>query len=162
MRNLQIITPEKIFGGVFLTVIISGESSAAEYFGDDGFAAGDVIAAHEIRLLQAPESVLIVGKGEVLPKEISVFAAIVDADGGFSAEELNGTSVISCGMSGRNTVSMTSCTNEYVSLSLNRSIMTLAGICEPFEQPVRRLPDTSDYDCMAAFAAAILLGIAGR
>ncbi len=162
MRNLQIITPEAIFGGVILSVIISGESGAAEYFGGDGFAAVEVIAACGIGLLMASGSVLIIGKGGMLPEDISVFAAIIDADSGISAEGLKGTAVISCGMSGRNTVSMTSRTNEYMTLSLNRSIMTLAGICEPFEYPVRLQPDTSDYDCMAAFAAAILLGIAGR
>lgn len=145
-----------------MSVIISGSSGAAEYFGENGFAVGEIIAAHELSILRATGSVLIVGKNAVLPSDILVFAAVVDADSGFERECLRGTAVISCGMSGRNTVSMTSCTNESITLSLNRSVMTLAGVCEPFELPVRRLDSTTDNDCMMAFAAAVLLGVAGR
>lgn len=145
-----------------MSVIISGESSAAAYLGAGELCCGEFAVADRLRALRAPESVLIVGEGAIFPHELSVFAAVVDADGGFDADGLNGIAVISCGMSGRNTVSMTSCSGDTMILSLNRSVMTLKGLCEPFEQPVRRLPDTSDYDCMAAFAAAVLLGVTGN
>ena len=145
-----------------MSVIISGNSGAAEYFGNNVFEVGEVIAVHGTSLLRASGSVLIIGKNAELPSHISVFAAVVDADSDFDCECLRGTAVISCGMSGRNTVSITSCTNESITLSLNRSIMTLAGICEPFELPIRRLRGTTNHDCMAAFAAAVLQGTAGH
>ncbi len=38
------------------------------------------------------------------------------------------------------------------------ALSILRGVCEPFELPVLLLPDTTDFDCMAAFAAAVVLG----
>lgn len=143
-----------------MAVIISGSCGASAYFLEGIFRCDEVISVRGTELVKAPDSVLIAGKGALLSGGLQVFAAIVDADSGFDAAALQGTAVIACGMSGRNTVSMTSRTPERVTLSLNRSVMTLRGLCEPFELPLPMLPDTSDYDCMAAFAAAVVLGIA--
>ena len=141
-----------------MSVIILGKSGAAQYLVGERCDI-ELVAADGLKALNAPDSVLIVGDGALLPHGLSVFAAVVDADSGFDADALKGTAVISCGMSGRNTVSMTSRSGDAMTLSLNRSVMTLKGLCEPFEQPICRLTGTSDYDCMAAFAAAMLLGL---
>ncbi len=141
-----------------MAVIISGRCGASAYFLEGIFRCDEVISAADTELIHAPTSVLIAGEDAQLPCSFSVFAAVVDADSGFDAEMLRGTAVLTCGVSGRNTVSMTSRTPERVTLSLNRSVTTLRGVCEPFELPVQRLPDTTDFDCMAAFAAAVVLG----
>lgn len=65
--------------------------------------------------------------------------------------------LISCGVSPKNTVSITSRTPEKLTLSLNRTIRTESGFCEPLEQPVDVLEGVSEYDIMAAFAARLFV-----
>ncbi|MCH5293988.1 MAG: hypothetical protein J1E07_09675, partial [Treponema sp.] len=62
-----------------------------------------------------------------------------------------------CGVSSKNTVSVTSRTTDKITLSLNRSVQTADGVCEPLEQPIPDNGNVSEYDLMAAFAAKILL-----
>lgn len=139
-------------------VVIAGVSNAAAYFREGIFRCDELICARGFQLLSAPRSVLIAGEGAVLPERPDVFAVTVDADRGFDAVAVRGSAVLTCGMSGRNTVSMTSRTTDIITLSLNRSIVTLRGVCDPFELPIRYLQGTSEYDCMAAFAAAVMSG----
>ena len=73
------------------------------------------------------------------------------------ADRVSGVQLITCGRGAKNTVSVTSDNGEVLTLSLNRAVETLRGICEPMELPVERR-GRSDYICMAEFAAMILLG----
>ena len=66
--------------------------------------------------------------------------------------------MITCGISGRNTVSVTSKTSDSITLSLNRAIHTLGGLCEPMELPIPLYEGYSDFDHMAAFAATVIFG----
>ncbi len=141
-----------------MSVIIVGSSKAGRYFSEGVFRCPSLVEATQLKSLHEPHSVLIVGANAALPPKCELFAAAVDADGGFDAAPLKGIAVLSCGMGGRNTISLSSRTPEIVTLSLNRSVTTLGGVCEPFELPVRLIDGTSDYDVMSAFAAAVALG----
>ena len=142
-----------------MSVIILGNCNAAAYFSEGIFPCEDVISAGQLTALDSPNSVLIIGENAPLPEKLNVFAAAADADAGFNVSALKGIAVLTYGISGRNTISLTSRTPERVTLSLNRSIMTLRGICEPFELPLPLLANTTAHDCMAAFAAAVALGL---
>lgn len=117
-----------------------------------------VIAAESYSAVRAENSVLVLGSGASLPEKLSVFAVVADADEGFDASALRGVAVITCGMGSRNTVSVTSKTSERITISLNRGIHTLKGLCEPLELPLPLSEDTSDFGYMAAFAALLLCG----
>ena len=116
-----------------------------------------IMSAERITQLYAEDSVLVLGSGAKIPERLSVFAVIADTDEGFEAGSLKGSAVIGCGMGSKNTVSVTSKTTERITLSLNRSIRTINGSCDPMEQPVRLREGISDYEYMAAFAALLLL-----
>ena len=90
----------------------------------------------------------------------AALGVIVDGDEP-AADHPRSVQLISCGVSAKNTVSVTSRTPEVLTLSLNRSMRGKKGVCEPFELPIRlaetNVPDVSEYDRMAAFAAETLL-----
>ena len=104
--------------------------------------------------INAPEAAVIVGKNA----KISVSSALgVIVSEEFSGTVPRGIQLITCGISPKNTVSVTSRTDEKITLSLNRSIRTEHGIIEPLEQPVNNERGLSEYDIMSAFAARLLL-----
>ena len=142
-------------------VTVVGQSDILPLFDENVLPHCGIICAPALTQLEAKEAVLVIGEGAVLPEKLSVLAAVVDNDSGFNASLLNGTAVVTCGLGSRNTVSITSKTAEYVTLSLNRSIQTLKGICEPMELPLPVREDVDDYAYMAAFAASVLLGNIG-
>ncbi len=117
-----------------------------------------VIAAGSYSAVHAEHSVLVLGSGARLPEKLSVFAVVADADEGFDISCLKGVAVITCGMGSRNTVSVTSKTTERITISLNRGIHTMNGLCEPLELPLPLAEGTSDFGYMAAFAALLLCG----
>ncbi len=84
----------------------------------------------------------------------SALAVIVDE--GVSGELSRGVQLITCGVSPKNTVSITSRTDEKITLSLNRSIKTQRGVVEPLEKPVLK-ENFSEFDLMAAFCAKLLI-----
>lgn len=143
------------------TIIAVGKVNILPLIGSELVPQCSVICAREITALKAEQAVLVVGKDSSLPYELSAFAAIVDCDNSFDPRRLKGVPVITCGMGSRNTVSVTSKTTERITLSLNRSIHTLRGICEPLELPLPLYRELEDYDYMAAFAASLLLGNIG-
>ena len=99
------------------------------------------VFAERVQSVDCPECVVVLGYGAELP-----------------VERLGGVQLITCGRCGKNTVSLTSDSGETVTAALNRAVTTLYGVCEPLEYPMDRLPGTSEFGCMAAFAAAVLLG----
>lgn len=87
----------------------------------------------------------------------SALGVIVDGES-FNGRIPHGIQLITCGISPKNTVSVTSRTDDKITLSLNRAIRTAEGICEPLEQPVElNEPNPNEYNIMAAFAAKLLL-----
>lgn len=66
-----------------------------------------------------------------------------------------GVQLVTCGFSHKNAVSVTSRTEEQLTLSLNRSLRAKSGVVEPLELPVFACGD--EYELMAAFAARLLL-----
>ena len=121
-----------------------------------------VIKAEKKACIDCGEAAVIVGRdGDVSVR--CALGVIVDGER-FSGNLPRGVQLITCGISPKNTVSVTSRTDDKITLSLNRTIRTQkGGICEPLEQPVdlkNPAGSTEDeYDIMAAFAAKLLLGI---
>lgn len=136
------------------TVIIAGESRADELL--EGFS---IVKAREFDVIDSSDAAVIMGVGA--RAEIrSAMSVVVDGDG--RVERLPGhVQLISCGVSGKNTVSVTSRTGEKVTISLNRTVKTKNGECEPLEMPVEAVEGISEFDMMAAFAVKVLLEVRG-
>ena len=112
----------------------------------------ETAAAH----VEARSAVVVLGRSGRL-RVNSALGVIVNSDE--PPEDIpEGVQLITVGHGAKNTVSITSCTPERHTLSLNRAVQTLAGICEPFELPFTAAEELTENGCMAAFAAGILLG----
>lgn len=118
------------------------------------------VTAERVRLVDCPECVVTLGAGAELPEVRRAAGVLINGDccGELPVERLNGVQLITCGRGGKNTVCLTSDSGDRVTAALNRAVMSVNGVCEPLEYPMERLPGTSEYGCMAAFAAAVLLG----
>lgn len=136
-------------------VMISGECAADRLFGTVFPKAGTVFVG-DGAVIRAPESVVILGRNGTARVE-SALGVVVSGDG--TLPELPADiQLITCGSGAKNTVSFSSSTEAWITLSLNRSMRTAAGICDPLELPVPKTGGFDEYDHMAAFAAALLLG----
>lgn len=92
-----------------------------------------------------------------LPEIRRAAAVVVDGDcPGELPPGVCGIQLITCGRGCRNTVSISSDCGDRLTLALNRPIRTLTGVCEPMELTVERHGRT-DFECMAGFAAAIII-----
>ncbi|MDE7192926.1 MAG: hypothetical protein K2O14_03045 [Oscillospiraceae bacterium] len=69
----------------------------------------------------------------------------------------DGVQLISVGIGAKNTVSISSRAADSITLSLNRTIRTENGVCEPLELPVPAAENADVYDYMSAFAASLLV-----
>lgn len=132
------------------TVVIAGECESARFL--SGFSIINIAGSGKVN---ASGAAVIIGKGANIGIE-NALAVIVDADS-FSQKLSPGIPIITCGMSPKNTISVTSRTPERLTLSLNRAVNTVSGVCEPLEYPVRIPKNAREYDIMAAFAAKLLL-----
>lgn len=133
-------------------VCIVGESGCDKQLSDIPLVKTDGSAD-----IDCETAAVIVGKGAV-PNVRSALGVIVDSES-FTERLPRGIQLITCGISPKNTVSVTSRTDDKLTLSLNRTIRTADGICEPLELPVALTGSCSDeYDIMAAFAARLLIG----
>ncbi len=131
------------------TVIIVGESRADRLLEKFG-----MLKAQEAEIIDCADAVVILGRGA----KVKIRAALgVIIDGDDPPELPRAVQLISCGVSPKNTVSITSRTPEILTFSLNRSVRGKNGVCEPFELPAPAASDFSEYDQMAAFAARLLL-----
>lgn len=117
------------------------------------------ICAPQVSRVDCAECAVIVCEGAETPLVSSAAGVMINGDGAADilADRVSGVQLITCGRGAKNTVSVTSDNGEVLTLSLNRAVETLRGICEPMELPVERR-GRSDYICMAEFAAMILLG----
>ena len=131
-------------------VIIVGESRADALLGEFS-----TVKAYDYAKISCSDAVVIMGKNARVDI-ISALGIIVDGDEP-AADIPRFVQVIACGVSAKNTVSVTSRTPEKITLSLNRSVQTADGVCEPLELPTDDIKSVSEYDLMAAFAAKILL-----
>lgn len=131
-------------------LLIVGESRADEFLEEL-----PAVRAERSAKVNCGFAAVIAGKNAGL--EIgSALGVIVDET--FAGKIPRGIQLITCGISPKNTVSITSRTAEKLTLSLNRSIRTLSGkLCEPLELPVGVPENADEYDVMAAFAAKMLL-----
>lgn len=118
------------------------------------------VTAERVRRVDCPECVVVLGSGGELPEVSRAAGVLINGDccGELPVERLGGVQLITCGRCGKNTVSLTSDSGSTVTAALNRAVLTLNGICEPLEYPMKRPGGASDFGCMAAFAAAVLLG----
>lgn len=132
------------------SLVLIGESRAEKLL--SGYP---IVKARDYATVDSENAVVILGKNARC-KINSALSVIVDGDEPFDSLPRD-VQLISCGVSPKNTVSITSRTPEKLTLSLNRSIRTASGICEPLELPVKALESVSEYDIMAAFAANLLL-----
>ncbi len=140
------------------TVIAVGKVNISGLLSGELFPACEVVSTESIRAVQARNSVVVLGEGAVISERIDALAVVIDADAEMIPESLCGNAVITCGIGSRNTVSVTSKTADMITLSLNRAVHTLKGLCEPMELPVPLHEEHSDFDYMAAFAASVLSG----
>ena len=131
-------------------VVIVGESRAEEFLNEFS-----IIKTNDHAKVKCENAVVIIGKNG-RADVISALGVIVDGDEP-AADLPRFVQVIACGVSAKNTVSVTSRTSDKITLSLNRSVQTADGVCEPLELPVDDNGNISEYDLMAAFAAKILL-----
>ena len=131
------------------TVVIIGESRADELLKNHSIIKTDSIAE-----INCENAAVILGKNARADIRTAL-GVIVNNDE--TSDYPPCVQIIACGVSPKNTVSVTSRNSEKITLSLNRSVRTANGICEPLELPVSTL-NYSEYDLMSAFAAEILLG----
>ncbi|MCM1164758.1 MAG: hypothetical protein NC401_01965, partial [Ruminococcus sp.] len=115
-----------------------------------------VVKAGEFAEVNCENAAVIAGRGAALEIKAAL-GVIVDGES-FRQRIPRGIQLITCGISPKNTVSITSRTVGRLTLSLNRGIRTAAGVCEPLEQPVDVPEDADEFDVMAAFAAGLLTG----
>lgn len=131
--------------------VITGDSGADKFLGNI-----PVIKASGHTDVDCEFAAVIAGK-DAEPEVKAALAVIVDGDT-FRGKIPRGIQLITCGIGSKNTVSITSRTTGKLTLSLNRSIRTISGICEPLEQPVDADDGTNEFDIMAAFTVKVLLG----
>lgn len=131
-------------------VVIAGKFSLG------GLPEGvSLIRADGCSLVDCADAAVILGAGA--RAEIRSALGVI-ADGDEPADDLpRFVQLITCGVSPKNTVSITSRTPEKITLSLNRSIRTQRGVIEPLELPVPANDSLSEYELMASFAAELLL-----
>lgn len=131
-------------------IVVAGDFNADCISGDIS-----LVKAENRVLINCPEAVVILGEGA--RAEIRAALGVI-VNGDEPSENLpRGVQLITCGVSPKNTVSITSRTPEKITLSLNRSIRAQNGAVEPLEQPEPLDGRLSEYEQMAAFAAELLL-----
>lgn len=124
-------------------------------FDKDRLSGFSVVKADGSAEIDCENAAVIVGHNASVNVK-NALGVIVDGEN-FTGQIPHGIQLITCGISPKNTVSVTSRTDDKLTLSLNRAIHTASGICEPLEQPVPLDKPHDEYDIMAAFAARLLL-----
>ncbi len=114
-----------------------------------------IIKALDVPLIDCPNAAVIMGRNA--HSEIrSALGVVIDSDDP-AALPPRSVQLITCGVSPKNTVCITSRTPQKLTISLNRSIRAASGVCEPLEFPVEFTEGFSEYELMAAFTARLLL-----
>lgn len=115
-----------------------------------------IVSGESISRVRCADCVAVLGGdySENLPPAFGTVFAVIAAED-YRGSVPRGVQLVSCGISHKNAVSVTSRTEERLILSLNRSLRTKSGMTEPLELPVPARGD--EYELMAAFAARLLL-----
>lgn len=116
-----------------------------------------VVAGESLSRIDCGECAVVLGRdysGDLRGVIGAVSGVIASEE--YSGSVPRGVQFITCGISHKNAVSVTSRTEERLILSLNRSLRTKNGVVEPLEYPVPACGD--EYELMAAFALKLLLG----
>ncbi len=115
-----------------------------------------LVSGESISRISCADCVLVLGQSfsENSPPAVGEVRGIVASED-YCGEIPRGVQLITCGFSHKNAVSITSRTEERLTLSLNRSLRARSGVIEPLELPVPAAAD--EYELMAAFAARLLL-----
>ncbi len=143
--------------GIIITI---GNATATRIYSERIFPRCSTVCVQNAEYIDCSNAAVILGAGASINDIRCCAAIIANAEDPDSISLLSGkhAPVITCGRSSKNTISISSVTEDRISLSLNRSLQTLNGICEPLEQSYPLIPDIPLYDYMAAFAACIILG----
>ena len=124
-------------------------------FGDVFPACGLISAEGEVTI-DAADCAVILCKSS--PKINIKNALGVIFNGDTPPENLpDGVQLISVGIGAKNTVSISSRAADSITLSLNRTIHTESGVCEPLELPVPASENADIYGYMSAFAATLMM-----
>ncbi len=137
-------------------VFFEGNCRAYELFGT-AFPQCPYIAGFGKGVISAPDCIAVLSGGGAEIEIKNALAVIFPSDAPFFGLP-EGIQLISCGAGDKNAVSFSSRTAESITVSLNRAVRTVNGICEPLEFPVRTHISAGEFDYMAAFAAMVLLG----
>lgn len=143
------------------SVVIIG-SGCAQLFNGEILPRYNTVCAASASSIDLSDGIVVFGEECTdFPSELNAFAVIISDCSLDCARALCGCGVpvITCGMSLKSTISASSRTAEQLTLSLNRTIPTLNGHCEPLEFPLKPMQGVSLYDHMAAFAAAVISGL---
>lgn len=116
----------------------------------------DMICADDV-FVSSQECAVIFGREGRLRAEHAL-GVIIDGDAQYDEPHYisTGIQLITVGLGSKNTVSVSSRTSDTVTVSLNRSVKTLRGVCEPFELPIKSA--AKDTGLLYSFAAKVLLG----
>lgn len=132
-------------------IIIAGKSNIREC---DYFPETDYITAAGNVEVNSPSAIVVTGENFNGCLIQQAFAVIVSGD--YICGKLPaGVEVLTCGISGKNTFSVTSRSHDRITVSLNRTIKTTYGTTDPMEIPVKLR--SSEFDCIAAVACRLLL-----
>ena len=136
--------------------VLTAGDFTGELFGGV-FPECGLISADMVRTVDAADCVLILRDDS--PK-LSIKNALGVVFNGDTPPEIlpDGIQLISVGIGAKNTVSISSRAADSITLSLNRTIQTEKGVCEPLELPVAADESANVYDYMSAFAASVLMG----
>ncbi len=137
-------------------VFFDGNCRAYELFGT-AFPECPFVAGCVKSVISVPDCITVLSDSRTEIEIKSALAVIFPSD--VPVDLPNGIQLISCGAGDKNAVSFSSRTAESITLSLNRAVHTINGICEPLEYPVNMPIPIGEFDYMAAFAAAVLLGL---
>ncbi len=138
--------------GFVLTAGDFADGLFGEVFPDCG-----LISADSVKTVDAADCAVILCKSS--PKINIKNALGVIFNGDTPPESLpDGVQLISVGIGAKNTVSISSRASDSITLSLNRTIHTEKGVCEPLEFPVPADENADIYEYMSAFAATLMMG----
>ncbi len=145
---------------------VCGERDGIAAF-DGGFCGGggDILLTQARRVERLPRGGIIVFR-ESFSERCRVdaevrCAAVVSAENVLAVRLLSGmdAQTVTCGLSGKDTVTVTSFTGDAAMLALQRSVVACSGrVVQPFELPVRLGGTCDRYAIMSLFAAKLLTG----
>ena len=122
-----------------------------------------LITSGDIKYIKGDSPVIILTESSYFSADMNIASAplfIVDSQDKGHIEMLSKTAypVITCGISGTDTISYTSISDGFITLSLNRQLVSFQQrMITPFEMPVEFTGEYPVYYVLSAFALRLLL-----